>query len=144
MYTCEALNSRICKLIFGNENYFYISLTPTLKTINMKKITLVLFAMCNCALLSAQTTYNFAIPNNNGGTSEFRAPNGTQDHAYMWNIMYVHQYELLPMNLSTINSVSFQLTKGASIAVTGNFTVWMGNTTDAIYLKGTTLATALT
>lgn len=97
----------------------------------MKKITHALFG----ALLlgfgaNAQTTYEHVAPPDMSGTSSFRAPNGTAAHAKFRNLFYVHPYEMLPMNLATINSASFQLVGGTgSIDVVGNFTLYLANST---------------
>lgn len=98
----------------------------------MKKITFLLLA--GLALYntgSAQTTTIFEAPPNNGGTSAFRAPNGTQDHAYMRSVFIINEREMLPLNMASISGMSFQVTGGTgSIPVTGNFTLYLSNTTD--------------
>jgi len=111
----------------------------------MKKITLSILAMCSFfGTVHSQANFTIVAPANNGSTSEFRAPNGTSGHAYQRTIMYLSAGELSPMTLSTINSFSFQYVKGTgSIPVAGNFTVYMQNTNDQTYLKGTNYATAV-
>lgn len=110
----------------------------------MKKITLACLAV-GCLVGSLRSQANFAIeaPLDNGSTSEFRAPNGSASHAFQRTVMYISPAELSPMSLATINSFSFQLTKGASLAVSGNFTVYMQNTSDVAYNKGLSFSAAV-
>jgi len=111
----------------------------------MKKITLAFFAMvCFFGKVHSQANYVIEAPQNNNSTSSFRAPNGSVGHTYQRTVFFIHEVELLPMNLSTINSFSFQYTQGTgSIPVTGNFTVMMQNSTDNEYLKGTSFSAAV-
>lgn len=110
----------------------------------MKKITLALLAaVCSVSSSFAQANYVLVAPANNNSTSQFRAPNGSQEHAFQRTVMYIHPYELLPMNLATINSFSFQLVAQANTASTGNFTVWLSNTNDFEYFAGTNFNTII-
>jgi hypothetical protein len=103
----------------------------------MKKITLSVLA--TVAMLTSgysQAVYNIVAPFNDNSISPFRGPNGTANYAYQRSVMFIHELELLPMNLSTINSVSFQYKNGTgSIPVIGNFTLYLENTTDQDMLK---------
>ncbi|WP_317897191.1 T9SS type A sorting domain-containing protein [Aurantibacillus circumpalustris] len=112
----------------------------------MKKITLALFAVVCCVgSVLSQANYNLVAPPNQNATSSLRAPNGTSVHAFQRAVMYIHPYELLPMNQSSITSVSFQYTTGTgSIPVVGNFTLYLQNTTNFAYAKGSTYSGALT
>src|SRR4249919_3789368 len=71
----------------------------------MKKITLALSAAVLLGLgAQAQSTYELVAPPDMNGTSSFRAPNGTSAHKLHRALFFVHSYEMLPMNLATINS----------------------------------------
>jgi hypothetical protein len=111
----------------------------------MKKITLsLLTAGCLFTSMRSQTNFTIEAPQNNSTTSEFRAPNGSSIHAFQRTVMFISASELAPMTLSSINSFSFQYVKGTgSIPVAGNFTVYMQNTNDAGYAKGTDFPTAV-
>jgi len=106
----------------------------------MKKINL-LFA-CLFVLVSQvfpQAILQIEAPLNNGSTTQQRAPNGTAAQAYMRACALVLANELgnLPSG-STISNFGFTLSTGTSgTPVTGNFTVYLQNTADLTYLKGT-------
>jgi hypothetical protein len=77
-------------------------------------------------------------------TTQVRAPNGLSTYAYLRACALVLQSELT--NLPTGSSISqfgFTLatTSTVSVPVAGNFTVYLQNTTDVSYLKGTNWAT---
>jgi hypothetical protein len=112
----------------------------------MKKFTLAVFAAISFAgSVLAQPTFSVVAPPDNNSTSQFRAPNGTSGHAFMHAVFLVKQSELTPMALANITKFGFKMNSGtASVPVTGNFTVYLQNTTDATYQKGTNYATALT
>jgi hypothetical protein len=113
----------------------------------MKKTTclfLCFFAFTFSAF--SQAVLQVEAPLNNGSTTQQRAPNGTAPHAFMRACALVLANELsnLPAN-STISNFGFTLQTGTSgTPVTGNFTVYLQNTADATYLKGTNWATILT
>lgn len=110
----------------------------------MKKITLALLGSIGF-FGTMKSQFVIEAPVDNGSTSSFRAPNGTSQHMYQRTVMYISPAELLPMTLSTINSFSFQYTNGTGAAAptAGNFTVYMQNTNDNDYLKGTNWTTAI-
>ena len=112
----------------------------------MKKITLMM--LLALGLYNAgygQATYTIVAPDDLGATSSLRAPNGTSVHAYQRSVMYIHPYEMLPMNSSSITSVGFQYLQGTGSApVIGNFTLYLQNTTSFAYAKGATFSGALT
>lgn len=93
-----------------------------------------------------QAVIQLEAPQNNGSTTQQRAPNGTANHAYMRACALVLANELsnLP-NGSSISNFGFTLQTGTSgTPVTGNFTLYLQNTNDASYLKGTNWGTILT
>ncbi len=112
----------------------------------MKKFTLAVFAAFALAgSVIAQPTFSILAPPDNNSTSQFRAPNGTSGHAYMHAVFLVKQSELTPMVLANITTFGFKMNSGtASVPVTGNFTVYLQNTADLTYQKGTNFSTALT
>lgn len=103
----------------------------------MKKITLSFLATVTLLTTGySQAVYNLVAPANNNATSYLRAPNGTSAHANQRSVMFIHEWELLPMNLSTINTIGFQYKNGTgSIPVIGNFTLYLENTTDTDHGK---------
>lgn len=113
----------------------------------MKKLTLSLLLLIAAfnSVFSQVTLYTEA-PQHDGGTSSNRAPNGTSAHAFMRGCFVVLQSELtgIPAN-TNLTSFGFTLNTGTNInAVAGNFTVYLQNTSDVTYLKGTNYATAIT
>jgi len=112
----------------------------------MKKITLALLAVtCFIGSGFSQLNYNLVAPPDNGSTSPLRGPNGTAAHALQRGIMYIHPYEMLPMNSSSITSVGFQYLHGTGgVPVVGNFTLYMQNAPGWAYAKGQTYTGALT
>jgi hypothetical protein len=95
----------------------------------MKKITLAFYAAVLFGFgLQAQSTYELVAPPDMNGTSSFRAPNGTAAHTKHRALFFIHPYEMLPMNMATINSCSFQINGGTgSIDVPGSFTLYLAN-----------------
>ncbi|WP_317897345.1 T9SS type A sorting domain-containing protein [Aurantibacillus circumpalustris] len=110
----------------------------------MKKITFFIIALC-CSVNFAfsQATLIIEAPLDNT-TTQVRAPNGTSTHAYLRACALVMQSELTNIpNATSISLFGFTLstTGSVNIPVTGNFTVYLQNTTDVTYLKGTNWAT---
>ena len=110
----------------------------------MKKITLVvLTVLASCNLYFGQANLIVKAPLDNTYT-QVRAPNGLSSQAYMRACALVLQSELtnLPTS-STLTSFGFTLSTAGSvnIPVSGNFTVYLQNTIDVTYLKGTNWAT---
>jgi hypothetical protein len=113
----------------------------------MKKITLTLIAAILCTGFAfGQVMIIEEAPLNNSSTSANRAPNGTSAHAYMRACFLVLQSELANIPSSTsLTNFGFTLNSGVSSSpVSGNFTVYLQNTTDVSYSKGTTYGTAIT
>ncbi|MES2680539.1 MAG: T9SS type A sorting domain-containing protein [Bacteroidota bacterium] len=79
-------------------------------------------------------------------TSQLRAPNGLASQAGLKGCYLILQSELTGFALtnSVISTVGLSLTAGTGgSAVTGNFTVWIENTTNTTYQKGTTWGSGL-
>ncbi len=79
-------------------------------------------------------------------TTQVRAPNGLSTYAYLRACALVLQTELTgisPTN-NTITSFGFTLSAGANAPSTGNFTLYLQNTSDVNYSKGASWGTILT
>ncbi|MDI1353399.1 MAG: T9SS type A sorting domain-containing protein [bacterium] len=103
----------------------------------------LIFISVNVAF--AQTILIVDAPQSNA-TTQLRAPNGLSSSAYMRACALVLQSELgsLPAT-STITQFGFTLSAGCTgAAASGNFSVYLQNTTDVAYLKGTTWSTIIT
>lgn len=114
---------------------------------NMKKIAVILSALLFLSgNVFSQATNYIVAPQYDNSTSTARGPNGTSAHAYMRGCALVLQSELTAIpNGSTISSFGFTLNSGTTInACTGTINIYLENTTDASYLKGTTWSTILT
>lgn len=101
----------------------------------------LLFAVCSFA----QPVLVVEAPLNNSSTSANRAPNGTAAHAFMRGCFLVLASELtnIPPNTS-LTSFGYTLSSGtAGTAVSGNYTLFLENTSNNTYQKGTTWATAV-
>jgi hypothetical protein len=112
----------------------------------MKRNLLLLLLLTAFTYVSAQPTLIVEAPLNNSSTSANRAPNGTSAHAYMRACFLVLQNELTQIASST-TLTTFGFTMASSLpgpAVAGNFTVYLQNTSDVSYNKGTTWSSLLT
>ncbi len=109
----------------------------------MKKITLLFVCIFAFGISGfAQAVLLVEAPQNNGSTTQTRAPNGTVGHSYLRACALVLANELtnLPSG-STISDFGFTLQTGTSgTPVSGNFTLFLQNTNDLTYLKGTNWA----
>lgn len=113
----------------------------------MKKIYLILFALLtSLSSVFGQANLSIVAPVGNGATTQSRAPNGNASHAFLRGCYLVPASELTALVTGTnVSSLGFTLTTGVTGApVTGSFTVYLQNTTDVSYLKGTSWATAIT
>ncbi|MBL7931176.1 MAG: hypothetical protein JNL60_04720, partial [Bacteroidia bacterium] len=113
----------------------------------MKKTTLLmqLVLVLIVGSVYAQPNYNHEAPAYDMSGTTVRAPNGLSTYANLNAIMYIHSYEMLPMNLATFTSVAFQYTAGTGgPSVAGNFTLYLQNTSNFEYAKGGTFSGALT
>ena len=112
----------------------------------MKKIILVLIGLLlSFNFVFGQATVFVEAPPFDNGTSFNRAPNGTSAHTYMRACALVMQNELTNIPANTqITSFGFTLNSGTNLtSVTGNFTVYIENTADVTYNKGTNYTTAI-
>jgi hypothetical protein len=113
----------------------------------MKKIYLILFLIStSLSSIFGQLNLQVIAPPGNGATTQSRGPNGTANHMFMRGCFLVTQAELTSLVTGTnVTSFGFSLTTGVTGSpVTGSITVYLQNTSDVSYLKGTTFATALT
>jgi hypothetical protein len=123
---------------------FYIFGGNNLKNRFMKKITLSIFCALGLAsATTAQVNNIHAAPANTAlnGFSTARGPNGTTGHTVMRAQYLVPASEMTAISGATsINSFGFNLSAGAAggTPATGNFTVWLANTSSTSYTMGTT------
>jgi hypothetical protein len=107
----------------------------------MKKSLLLLFVIIvSWCSGFAQATMIVKAPLENT-TTQVRAPNGTAAYAYLRACALVLQTELTNIpNSTSISIFGFTVanTTNMTIPVTGNFTLYLQNTTDVSYSKGTT------
>ena len=111
----------------------------------MKKlITASVFLIVPLCFLAQPITYVEA-PLYDNSTTAGRAPNGTSAHGYMRACALVLQSELTNIAAGTnITSFGFTLNSGTGTTpCPGTFSLYLQNTTDIAYLKGTTFATCL-
>lgn len=104
----------------------------------MKKSTLVFaFLLLAMHTVYSQATMVVTTPPNMT-TTQVRAPNGLSSHAFLRASALVLTGELtgIPMS-TTLTSFGFTTTAGANTAVTGSITVYLQNTGDATFNKGT-------
>ena len=110
----------------------------------MKKIYFTIHLALIFNYINCQTTFTMVSPANTGFSSDLRTPNTTTSYAFQRSCFFIHRYELLPMSNTTINSISFQVINGTgSVPVTGNFTLYLQNTTDVQLLKSTIFNTII-
>lgn len=113
----------------------------------MKKLILLFVGILTCQIALSQVTAVFEAPQNNASTTQVRAPSGQAATAYMRACALVLQNELtfMPANTS-ISGFGFTLSTSGVVSapVAGNFTLYLQNTTDVSYLKGTAWSTILT
>lgn len=110
----------------------------------MKKIT-QLFLVAVFA-----TTFSFGQANivlnapTGGATTQQRAPNGTNAHSFMRGASLVLSSELNTITSGTsINTFGFSTSAGANTAVAGTIVVYMLNSSDATFTRGTDWATII-
>ncbi|WP_317897192.1 T9SS type A sorting domain-containing protein [Aurantibacillus circumpalustris] len=117
----------------------------------MKKITLILFALAAFSRPSfGQAVISVDAPQYNGDFSAFVGPNGftssTLTIAYHRACYLISQAELSRMVLtnSIVTDFGFDIFRPANVACTGQFTLYLQNTTDVTYNKGTSFPALLT
>ena len=104
----------------------------------MKKFTFLFLFVALAFGSFSQATFVVATPTANG-TSANRVPNGTSGHAYFRGANLVRTTELTGIPVSTtLSSVGFTTQTGATSACTGTITIYMENTGDVTFNKGTT------
>ncbi len=111
----------------------------------MKKSTLIFaFILLAMHTVYSQATMVVTTPQNMT-TTQVRAPNGLSSHAFLRASALVLTSELtsIPMS-STLTSFGFTTTAGANTPVTGSITVYLQNTGDATFNKGTSWSGILT
>jgi hypothetical protein len=110
----------------------------------MKKITLFFFATVfatTCLFGQANIVTTAPVANT---TTGIRAPNGSNLHSFMRGASLVLTSELNTVTSGTIlNTFGFSTSTGASSAVTGTIVVYMLNTSDATFTRGTSWATII-
>lgn len=113
----------------------------------MKKLFTLLALCAFSGNVLSQATSVFEAPQNNITTTQLRAPNGLSTSAYMRAAALVLQTELTYIPSSTtLTSFGFTLSTSSNMSapVTGNFTVYLENTSDVTYNKGTSWPTIIT
>jgi hypothetical protein len=112
----------------------------------MKKITLTFFAIFALyGSIVSQTNITVDAPQYNGDFSAFVGPNTTAATAYHRACYLITQSELTRMinTNSVVTSFGFDFYRPANVAVAGQFTLYLQNTSDATYLKGTSYTALL-
>lgn len=109
----------------------------------MRKFTFIFAFIAIAFSVYSQPTMVVTAPQNLT-TTQVRAPNGLSTHAYLRASSLVLASELTTIPMSTtLTSFGFTTTAGASSAVTGTMTVYLENTTDVTFNKGTTWSTII-
>ncbi|NHN26819.1 T9SS type A sorting domain-containing protein [Flavobacterium jejuense] len=111
----------------------------------MKKTLLLLLMLVSFFSQSQETQYFPALVNNGSTSANSRAPQGSQRYAR--TVYLITAAEVMASGLvngDIVNSIGFNYSSAQNIATTGNFIVYMQNTTDATNLKSATWATAIT
>ena len=113
----------------------------------MKKITLsFLISVITLGFTYGQLNLTAVAPPYQNTFTQLRAPNGTVDQASMRGCFIVQASELTDLVINAqITSFGFSLTAGTpAISVPGNFTLYIQNTANTTYQKGTSWPTVLT
>jgi hypothetical protein len=113
----------------------------------MKKKLFVFAAwLVTVSVCFSQPAFYTEAPPFDNGTTQVRAPNGLSIHAYLRASQLVLATELTNIaSGSTLTSFGFTLANGTSTTpVTGNFTLYLQNSSDVSYNKGTTWSTIIT
>jgi len=111
----------------------------------MKKITLAIFALISSATtVFGQANAVIQGPQYDGSWSTLHAPSGSASAVYHRACYLVKQSELTNFSLtnSVVTGFGFEYLNGVSTAVAGQFTVYLENTSDVAYSKGTAFGTA--
>ncbi|MBL7931004.1 MAG: T9SS type A sorting domain-containing protein [Bacteroidia bacterium] len=102
-----------------------------------KSVILLILCLAISQTFFSQVNLFFQAPQG-VTTTQVRAPNGLSTYAYMRACALVLQSDLtsLPVN-STLTAFGFTMSASTNVSTTGNFTVYLENTTNTTYLKGT-------
>lgn len=111
----------------------------------MKKTTLALLALISTvSFVKSQPVSYVTAPPFDNSTTQVRAPNGLSTQAYMRGCALVLASELTGITAnSTLTSFGYTLNSGSNANVVGNFTLYLENTTDLTYNKGTNFTAAI-
>jgi hypothetical protein len=124
--------------------FFSIDLSK-LKMKKMKKLLLLLLTFVSFFSHSQETQFYSALLSNGSTSGNSRAPQGLQ--RYSRTVYLITAAEVTASGLvngDVINAIGFNYSTAQNVATTGNYTVYMQNTTDATNLKSNTWATAIT
>jgi hypothetical protein len=109
-----------------------------------KKLLLFATALFMCTALFSQATLYTTAPNG-VTTTQVRAPNGLSTYAYHRACLLVLGSELASIAPgSTLTTFGYTLSAGTNTSTVGNFTVYLQNTSDVTYTKGTTWSSIIT
>ena len=111
----------------------------------MKKKLLLLLTFVSFISHAQETQFYNALLSSNSTSGNSRAPQGAQ--RYSRTVYLITPAELAAsglVNSDVINAIGFSYSTAQNIATTGNYTVYMQNTTDITNLKSNTWATAIT
>ncbi|MFC6267958.1 T9SS type A sorting domain-containing protein [Frigoriflavimonas asaccharolytica] len=110
-----------------------------------KNLLLLVFAILFSGILPAQVLqYNLALDANGSTSGNSRAPQGTI--RYSRTVYVITAAEMTSSGLvsgNTINGIGFNYSTAQNLATTGNFKVYLQNTTDVANNKSTDWATSL-
>jgi hypothetical protein len=111
----------------------------------MKRFTLLFLFLLSSNLSFSQAVSLVEAPLNSNNFSPNRGPNGSAAHAFVRGTYLVRQSEFFNVPLgSVITSFGFTLGTGTTgMPASGNFTVYVENTADVTYQKGTNFTTAI-
>lgn len=105
----------------------------------MKKFTFIfVFIALAFGFSFGQATFVVTTPTLNGNSAN-RLPNGTSAHTYFRGatLLRTSEVSMIPVS-TTLSAVGFTTITGATAPVTGTITIYMQNTGDATFNKGTT------
>lgn len=111
----------------------------------MKKITLAVFAaFSSFSMAYSQSTLTIEAPTHNTNYIDL-LPMGASTEATLNAIYLANASELGALTGTAMPSMGIQIFRGltGTLSVSGNFTLYLQNTTDVTYNKGTTFTTAL-
>ncbi len=113
----------------------------------MKKITLTLFLFSALfGKIISQPIVSWNAPPNEQAGSNFALASGANTAVYHRAAFLIKSSELggLALTNSVITSVVFNYLQGVNAATTGQYTLYLQNTSDATYNKGTSWSTIIT